>query len=134
MQETQQSSDVSPLTAQGSSEAEEERLRNKQIPLMECFGPTVQGEGAVIGQLTYFLRLGGCDYRCAMCDSMHAVDPVLVKANAQWLTQSQIFTALVNQRIEGSTYWVTLSGGNPCIHDLDYLCSILVTNQWSIAV
>lgn len=99
----------------------------KKIPLVECFGPTIQGEGAVIGQQTYFLRFGLCDYRCKMCDSMHAVDPVLVRANAQWLTQDEIFTVLKEYRDQHpySTKWVTFSGGNPCVHNLEHLCARL---------
>lgn len=34
------------------------------IAVSEVFGPTVQGEGAVIGKPTVFVRTGGCDYRC----------------------------------------------------------------------
>jgi 7-carboxy-7-deazaguanine synthase len=32
--------------------------------ISEVFGPTVQGEGALIGVPTVFVRTGGCDYRC----------------------------------------------------------------------
>ncbi len=35
-----------------------------RISVSEIFGPTVQGEGAVIGKPTVFVRTGGCDYRC----------------------------------------------------------------------
>lgn len=108
----------------------------KKIPLVECFGPTVQGEGAVIGQQTYFLRFGLCDYKCTMCDSMHAVDPRQVKANAQWIPQEEIATVLRQQRAASqySTNWVTFSGGNPCIHDLQELVSILKLEGWQICV
>lgn len=108
----------------------------KKIPLVEVFGPTVQGEGAVIGQQTYFLRFGLCDMLCKMCDSMHAVDPVKVKEKAEWLTQFEIYTELLNLAAEtpDSTNWVTLSGGNPCIHDLTDLCQNLRINKWRIAV
>src|SRR5215831_3988340 len=33
----------------------------------EIFGPTIQGEGALAGAVSMFVRLGGCDYRCAWC-------------------------------------------------------------------
>jgi 7-carboxy-7-deazaguanine synthase len=109
---------------------------DKKIPLMEVFGPTVQGEGSVIGQQTYFLRFGLCDYKCVMCDSMHAVDPQQVKANAQWLTQRQIFEALYEFRSkqQHSTPWVTFSGGNPAIYDLQQLVDLLKNDGWKIAV
>ena len=35
---------------------------------------SIQGEGIQIGAPTIFLRLFGCDLRCAWCDSMHAVE------------------------------------------------------------
>jgi len=38
-----------------------------KFPVMEIFGPTIQGEGALIGMPTHFVRLGGCTYRCAWC-------------------------------------------------------------------
>ena len=44
------------------------------LRISEIFGPTIQGEGAVIGQPTVFVRAGGCDYRCEWCDTLHAVD------------------------------------------------------------
>ena len=45
------------------------------LRISEIFGPTIQGEGAVIGQPTVFracrwLRLSLFDW----CDSLHAVD------------------------------------------------------------
>ena len=39
-------------------------------------GPTIQGEGALAGRPTIFVRTGGCDFRCTWRDSLHAVDPV----------------------------------------------------------
>lgn len=107
---------------------------SKKIPLVEMFGPTIQGEGAVIGQQTYFLRFGLCDYKCKMCDSMNAVDPKQVKANAQWLTQEEILEAFMAFRKGGSTRWITFSGGNPCIHDLSILAKSLKAEGFKIAV
>lgn len=108
--------------------------REKKIPLVEMFGPTIQGEGAVIGQQTYFMRFGLCDYKCKMCDSMNAVDPAQVKANARWLTQDEIAGAWQTLYLPNSTRWITLSGGNPCIHDLSRLVNLLKSNGHKIAV
>lgn len=107
---------------------------DKKIPLVELFGPTIQGEGAVIGQQTYFLRFGLCDYKCTMCDSMNAVDPKQVKANARFLTQDEIMEALMCHWKPGTTRWITFSGGNPCIHDLSTLVSSLKAEGFKIAV
>src|SRR5215831_5300129 len=47
----------------------------ESIAISEIFGPTVQGEGPLIGQPTVFVRTGGCDYRCVWCDTLYAVLP-----------------------------------------------------------
>ncbi len=90
----------------------------KKIPIVEIFGPTIQGEGNVIGYQTSFVRFGGCDYRCERCDSLHAVLPELVKANATYMTQHELIEAVEAQ--QGHTKWITLSGGNPCMWDIGY--------------
>ena len=108
----------------------------KKIPVMEVFGPTIQGEGKMIGQQTYFVRFGLCDFACTMCDSMHAVDPKLVRKNGLWMYQEAIAEALTEQKshFPNSTDWVTFSGGNPCIHDLGVLVKTLKRYGWKIAV
>lgn len=81
------------------------------IPVMEIFGPTVQGEGMVIGQKTMFVRTAGCDYRCSWCDSAFTWDGS-GKRDTRLLTASDIWEEL--RRIGGDTFaHVTLSGGNP---------------------
>src|SRR5215216_6542723 len=107
---------------------------NKKIPVLEIFGPTVQGEGLVIGTRTFFIRFGLCDYRCKMCDSMHAVDPGSVKANARYLTQRQIFDEVKSRMDEHNCAWVTLSGGNPAMHDLTELCTLLKFDEKLISI
>jgi len=99
-------------------------VKTKKLPVMEIFGPTIQGEGAMIGIRTSFIRFGLCDYKCTMCDSMHAVDPQRVRANAMWLTPEEIIPKLIEvQSPDGfpQAEWITFSGGNPCIHDLSEL-------------
>lgn len=86
------------------------------IRVSEIFGPTIQGEGALIGRPTVFVRTGGCDFRCAWCDSLHAVD-------AAWRDRWQAMDAeaiLVEvERLSGGLpVLVTLSGGNPAIQPL----------------
>lgn len=97
---------------------------NKKIPVVEMFGPTIEGEGAVIGQQTMFIRFGLCDYKCAQCDSKHAVDPELVKALAVWQTQDEIADSLLAMMKAKNCEHIrniTFSGGNPCIHELSQL-------------
>lgn len=90
--------------------------RVKRFPVVEIFGPTIQGEGSMCGVQTYFIRFGGCDYRCKMCDSMHAVDPSSVKALSTYMTAEEIVQKMDD--IMGHHEWITLSGGNPAMHDI----------------
>lgn len=127
------SEEARPAADTTLSEAREKRV--KKLPVMEIFGPTIQGEGKMIGVRTSFIRFGLCDYECKMCDSMHAVDPLRVKANARWIVPEQIANELgvvhgilKEDKEGGFAYagqqncdWVTFSGGNPCIHDLSEL-------------
>lgn len=109
------------------------KAQAKKLPVMEIFGPTIQGEGAMIGVRTAFIRFGLCDYKCVMCDSMHAVDPQRVRANAKWMTQVEIIDELV-PIINSGCQWVTLSGGNPAIHDLRWLMESLNSNGIDVAI
>jgi len=113
--------------------------KTKKVPVVEVFGPTIQGEGVMIGVRTSFIRFGLCDYKCVMCDSMHAVDPIRVKANATWLLPDEILARVeVIHRLPsagGATAdWVTYSGGNPCIHDLTVLTKYIQAWGLKIAV
>lgn len=83
------------------------------LRISEIFGPTIQGEGALIGLPTVFVRTGGCDYRCTWCDSLHAVD---TEYRDQWLAMSTDTVWDKIAELSGNKpIMVTLSGGNPAI-------------------
>ncbi len=83
------------------------------IRVSEIFGPTIQGEGALIGVPTVFVRTGGCDYRCVWCDSLHAVDS---EYRHDWTPMSASAVMDEVRRLSGGQpLTVTLSGGNPAI-------------------
>jgi 7-carboxy-7-deazaguanine synthase len=89
------------------------------LRIAEIFGPTIQGEGALIGEPTVFVRTGGCDYRCSWCDSMHAVDPVHRHSWAR-MTSDDVW-AEITRLSRGRPLTVSLSGGNPAIQDFTAL-------------
>lgn len=87
--------------------------RDNQIRISEIFGPTIQGEGALIGEPTVFVRTGGCDYRCVWCDTLHAVDS---EFRHTWtpMTSDQVW-AKIDDLSGGTPLTISLSGGNPAI-------------------
>lgn len=104
----------------------------RKHPVIEIFGPTIQGEGALIGAPTHFIRFGGCDYRCIWCDSMFAVKPEEVRENSEKLDYEQILTRIIS--LEGNPAWITLSGGNPALHELGDLVIALQESGFKVAV
>lgn len=88
-------------------------MNDDTIRISEIFGPTIQGEGALIGQPTVFVRSGGCDYRCSWCDTLHAVESAY---RHEWtpMNAEEIFDEI--RMLSGDTpLTVSLSGGNPAI-------------------
>ena len=84
-----------------------------KIPVLEIFGPTIQGEGRVIGRKTMFVRTAGCDYRCSWCDSSFTWDGSM-KDEIQMMTAKEIYERLYE--IGGDCFnHVTISGGNPAL-------------------
>lgn len=84
---------------------------------MEIFGPTIQGEGMVVGRKTMFVRTGGCDYGCAWCDSAFTWNG---EQKATMMLASDVFLELAKLgTVEGSDNLnfnhVTISGGNPAL-------------------
>jgi 7-carboxy-7-deazaguanine synthase len=95
-----------------------------KIPVMEIFGPTIQGEGRVIGQKTMFVRTAGCDYSCSWCDSSFTWDGTGKDATRQ-MDAGEIWAELKALGRDGFSF-VTISGGNPALlKNLDELIALL---------
>src|SRR3954462_907076 len=100
---------------------------------MEIFGPTIQGEGMVIGQKTMFVRTAGCDYSCSWCDSSFTWDGT-GKSLIKHMEPEEVWKEL--KKLGGNGFsFVTISGGNPAlIKNLSGLVSILKENDITIAL
>lgn len=104
-----------------------------RIPVLEIFGPTVQGEGMAIGQKTMFVRTAGCDYHCSWCDSAFTWDGS-AKSLIRMMKPEEIWEEL--WRIGGNRFThVTLSGGNPALlPQMAELVALLHQHEIVIAV
>jgi 7-carboxy-7-deazaguanine synthase len=105
----------------------------KKLPVLEIFGPTIQGEGMVVGQKTMFVRTAGCDYSCSWCDSAFTWDGS-AKEEIRMMTAKEIWEEL--KRIGGDRFnHVTISGGNPALlSHLDELLDIFQVNEVASAL
>ncbi|HZC08345.1 MAG TPA: 7-carboxy-7-deazaguanine synthase QueE [Ktedonobacterales bacterium] len=126
---------TTPATSSRERIAEARGARHgaaRTFPVLEVFGPVLQGEGRMIGAQTHFVRFGYCDYRCAWCDTLYAVEPEQVQREAEWLNVDAIVGRL--DALGAHTIWVTLSGGNPAIHDLGPLVERLHASGRKVAI
>ncbi len=94
----------------------------QSILISEIFGPTIQGEGALIGRPTVFVRTGGCDFRCSWCDTLYAVLP---QHKSDWTPTSPAeILAQVEKLSGGFPILITVSGGNPALQPLEALLEL----------
>jgi len=100
------------------------------FPVVEVFGPVVQGEGPMAGSLTHFVRFGGCGYRCEWCDSLYAVLP------EEWKDAPRLDAGEITNDVNAleDAPWVTLSGGNPAMYQLGELVERLHACGYRVAV
>lgn len=104
-------------------------------PVVEVFGPTVQGEGVDQGAVCHFVRFGGCDFKCSWCDTPDAVLPSEVR-KAKRMSPADILLELdlLTGPDPWQPPWVILSGGNPALHDLSSLVDLLHEGGYLVAV
>ena len=101
---------------------EEQKILFEQgrlLPLMEDFY-TIQGEGFNTGKAAYFIRLGGCDMGCWWCDVKESWD-----ANLHPLTLTD---SIIQRVLQNPAKAVVVTGGEPVLYNLDYLCRELKQN------
>ncbi len=90
--------------------------KGRKLPLMEAFY-TIQGEGAYTGQASYFIRLAGCDVGCVWCD-----------VKESWEESSYPLVSvdvIVGEAAQYPSKIVVITGGEPGMYNLTYLCSKL---------
>lgn len=91
-----------------------------KLPVVEEFY-SIQGEGFHTGKAAYFLRIGGCDVSCAWCDE-------------KWAWNAGDFKKIpvddiVARIAEVPAKAVVVTGGEPLLWNLDYLCEELKSKK-----
>ena len=85
------------------------------IPVVEVFGPTIQGEGPNVGARCIFVRVKGCSFRCKWCDSAFTWNDH--ESEVRYYAPQELGQHLLSMcKLHKCTH-VVLTGGNPCIYD-----------------
>jgi 7-carboxy-7-deazaguanine synthase len=102
-------------------------LNLSTLKVSEVFGPTFEGEGPTIGQLTWFLRLGNCNQHCWWCDTAYTWAYTAQKAaqhrdSRQFDQEAEIQTLPVDEVCRrllelglSEDGWLSISGGEPML-------------------
>ncbi len=97
--------------------------QGRALPLMEHFY-TIQGEGFHTGKAAYFLRVGGCDVGCYWCDVKESWNP-----NLHPVTDVE---EIVKHTLDNPSQTIVITGGEPLMYNLDFLCAQLKQHKQSI--
>ncbi len=102
----------------------------RDILVSEVFS-AIQGEAALVGERQVFVRLTGCNIRCAYCDQPEALErrpgPCRVETTAgrrDWSTASSplaitdVVEAVVRLRAQVPHHSVSLTGGEPLLQGI----------------
>ena len=107
---------------------------------------TIQGEGSYTGTPAIFVRLQGCPVGCAWCDTKHTwdIEPNLIialgdtsskKAESDHWASASADDLLDLFRLRGyRARHVVITGGEPCIYDLNPLCELLHREGYSTQI
>ena len=87
---------------------------------------TIQGEGMHSGSAAYFIRLGGCDVGCHWCDVKDSWD---INAHPHIDLDK-----LVSEVKKAGATIVVITGGEPAMHNLTGLTSLLRENSISVHI
>lgn len=107
---------------------------------------SIQGEGALTGVPSIFVRLQGCPVGCAWCDTKHTwtLDEQFQVSSEQVMAESgeseNWFAASIEQllnlfdRHQYQAKNIILTGGEPCMYDLRPLCKALFDKGYTVSV
>lgn len=117
----------------------------------EIFGPTIQGEGKLIGTPSIFIRFANCNFKCegynveyetpngikkVSCDTYYAVDTAFKK---QWLSMNysniigEVAKLIPNYKID-----IVITGGEPLLYwnnqDFQDLLKYYISNGHKVTI
>lgn len=107
---------------------------------------SLQGEGAFTGLPSIFIRMQQCPVGCSWCDTKHTwhvdknlqsdADTVLEKTAESdlWFTASAEQIVAIFQQQGYKAKHIVITGGEPCIYDLNPLSELLIGKGYSVQI
>lgn len=104
------------------------------LEINEIFGPTIQGEGRLVGTPSVFIRFGKCNFKCVgfnveyetpsgikkcACDTYYAVDPEFKESWTKYKTYDEIVNEvdkLTNLYDYDYKMDIVITGGEPLLY------------------
>lgn len=103
-----------------------------KIPIVEIFGPTVQGEGPNVGARCIFVRVKGCDFKCDFCDSKFTWNDK--ESDIEDFTPYDLTITLLSMCKASNCKRIVLTGGNPCLYNFNGVLPSLVAERIKVDV
>jgi 7-carboxy-7-deazaguanine synthase len=107
---------------------------------------TIQGEGSYTGIAAIFIRLQGCPVGCSWCDTKHTWDikaelsrplgDIVIKTaeTEHWANVSADELLQLFKQEGYQARHVVITGGEPCMYDLNPLCELLHQHGYSTQI
>ena len=102
------------------------------IPIVEIFGPSIQGEGPNVGARCIFVRVKGCSFRCKWCDSAFTWNDH--ESEVRYYAPEELAHHLIEMCKMHNCKHVVLTGGNPCIYDFSEVVQQLACSRVQVDV
>lgn len=96
------------------------------FPIVEIFD-SIEGEGKRAGEMSIFIRLAGCNLRCRWCDTLYSLKK---EDAAESLSEEE----LIGRVKEYPWKNITLTGGEPLIHDCLHVCRNLAELGYEVNI
>lgn len=101
--------------------------RPRILKITEIFS-SIQGEGLRQGEPTHFVRLAGCNLRCAFCDTKYAWE------GGEDYTSLDILEAIKKNHRRFPADWICLTGGEPLLQEVGELVRLLKREHFLVQV
>jgi len=107
---------------------------------------TIQGEGQYTGTPSIFIRLQGCPVGCSWCDTKQTweqdqkdltdINEILVKTSdaPSWAEADALQIIEIVKQEKFNAKHIVITGGEPCMFDLNPLCDELHANGFSTQI